>query len=103
MHNNNNNNIKKYFQCITLVLNKRGIKMPGQAPEKFGAFFWDAYILFAQKKRLHILFILLLVKINEGDGAIYYEKSEIMTYILEKLYNKLNTMAEKYWIKYKIR
>ena len=36
-------------------------------------------------------------------GAKYYEQTEIMTYKLEKLYNKINAVAEKYWIKYRIR
>ncbi len=36
-------------------------------------------------------------------GAKYYEQSEILAYKLENLYNKINAVAEKYWIKYGIK
>ncbi|MEP6929845.1 MAG: RHS repeat-associated core domain-containing protein, partial [Flavobacterium sp.] len=36
-------------------------------------------------------------------GAKYYEQTEILTYKLENLYNKINAVAEKYWIKYRIK
>lgn len=36
-------------------------------------------------------------------GAKYYEQTEILAYKLENLYNKINGVAEKYWLKYGIR
>ncbi|MCV2486489.1 hypothetical protein OD917_16265 [Flavobacterium sp. SH_e] len=36
-------------------------------------------------------------------GAKYYEQMEILNYKLEKLYNRINAVAEKYWIKYNIK
>lgn len=36
-------------------------------------------------------------------GAKYYEQTQILAYKLENLYNKINGVAERYWIKYGIK